>query len=75
MISFKLMKLVSEWVASNRILAFAQRFLGSPRGRHRKSLMAKSCFDVQKTILERDYRIFAAVSAEMDFINVNIREI
>ena len=27
-----------KWVASNRILAFAHRFLGSPRGKHSNSL-------------------------------------
>ena len=28
----------NEWVASNRFLAFAHRFLGSPRGKHSNSL-------------------------------------
>ena len=28
----------NEWVASNRILVFAQRFLGSPRDEHRNAL-------------------------------------
>ena len=29
---------INEWVASNRILVFAHRFLGSPRGKHCNSL-------------------------------------
>ena len=48
-----------EWrVASNRILVFAQRFLGSSRGKHCNSLerfMWKVVLTSKKTILERNY--------------------
>ena len=33
-----LCEILNEWVASNRILVFAHRFLGSPRGKHCNSL-------------------------------------
>ena len=48
-----------EWrVSSNRILVFAQRFLGSSRGKHCNSLerfMWKVVLTSKKTILERNY--------------------
>ena len=52
----------NEWVASNRILVFWQRFLGSPQNKH------CDCFEVQKTIMERDHRFFAAVLSELDWV-------
>ena len=52
----------NEWVASNRILVFSQRFLGSPQNKH------CDCFEVQKTIMERDHRFFAAVLSELDWV-------
>ena len=33
--------------------------------------MAKSCFDIQKTILGRDQRFFAVVLSKMDLGNVD----
>ena len=60
----------NEWVASNRILLFALRFLGSPRGKHCNSLEGIAWRKVvpmsKKKILERDYRFFAAPLSEMD---------
>ena len=48
-----------EWrVAFNRILVFAQRFLGSSQGKHCNSLercLWKVVLTSKKTILERDY--------------------
>ena len=43
----------NEWVVSNQILVFAQRFLGLPWDKHCKLLegnnyMVKGCFEVQK---------------------------
>ena len=42
----------NEWVASNRILGFAHRFLGSPRGKYcnplERNVWRKVCLDVQK---------------------------
>ena len=58
-----LCEILNEWVASNRILVFAQRFLGSPRGKHCNSLEGivwrKVFLTSDKKILERDYRFFA----------------
>ena len=40
----------TEWVVSNRIIAFAHRFLGSPWGKHYiKKRMMRGCLDVQKS--------------------------
>ena len=65
-----LCEILNEWVASNRILVFAHRFLGSPRGKHCNSLEGNVWRKVfptsKKKILERDYRFFAAPSSEMD---------
>ena len=52
-------------------------FLGSPLGilqLARKKCKAKDCFDVLKTILQRDYPFFAAVLSEMDLGNIYGRE-
>ena len=50
---------------SARILVFAQRFLGSPRGKHCKFLEGNMRRNVVSTaknaILERDQRFFAKV--------------
>ena len=49
----------NEWVASNRILMFSQRFLGSPWGKHSNSLerneWRKAVSRSKKTIMERDH--------------------
>ena len=56
---------------------FAQRFLGSPRGKHCNSLEEKVLQKVvptsKFTILERDYRFFGAVLSEMDLGNADTR--
>ena len=56
---------VIGWVASNRNLAFSQRFLGSPRSEHCKlleeNMWRKVFLDVLKTILERDQCFFVTV--------------
>ena len=53
-------------------------FSGFPTGHTlqlaRKKCKAKDCFDVLKTILERDYPFFAAVLSEMDLGNIYGRE-
>ena len=63
-----------EWrVAINRILVFAQRFLGSSRGKHCNSLercLWKVVLTSKKTILERDY-CFLSV---MDLGHVDTRK-
>ena len=38
------------------------------------STLGFSTLDVQKTILERDYRFFAAVLSEIDLGNIDIEE-
>ena len=57
--------LTNDRVANNRILVFAQRFLGSPRGEHCKRLEGniwrKVVSTSKKTILEIDQRFRAAV--------------
>ena len=63
-----------EWrVACNRILVFAQRFLGSSRGKHCNSLercLWKVVLTSKKTILERDF-CFLSV---MDLGDVDTRK-
>lgn len=55
----------NEWVVSNRILAFAHRFLGSPRCKQCSSLERnvgqKVVWTFKKRILARHYGFFAAV--------------
>ena len=71
-------EVIREWVANNRILVFAHRFLGSPRGKHFNSLEGNVYRKVvptsKKTILERDYRFFAALLSEIDLGNAYTRE-
>ena len=50
---------------------FAHRSLG--HGANIATCMAEGCSDVQKTILERDYRLFAALLSEMDLGNADTR--
>ena len=68
----------NERVASNRILVFSHRFLGSPRGKHRNSLEGNVWRSVvptsKKMILARDFRFFAALLSEMDLTNAETRE-
>ena len=68
-----------ESAASNPIVVFAQRSLGSPQGKHCNSLERNVWRKVvptsKKTILERDYRFFDAVLSEMDLGNVDTREV
>ena len=52
----------NEWVVSNRIVVFSQRFLGSPRGKH------YDCSRSKKTILERDHGLFVAVLSELEWV-------
>ena len=51
-----------EWVASNRILVFSQRFLGTPRGKHYNSLeinvWRKAVSRSKETFTKRDHRFF-----------------
>ena len=64
-----LCEILNEWVASNRILVFALRFLiatGQTLQLIGRNCMAKGSSNVQKKILERDYRFFAAPLSEMD---------
>ena len=69
----KLIQVNNEWVASNRILVFVQRFSGSPRGKHCASCWKEISDDEmlfvltsKKTIVERDQRFFAVVLSWMD---------
>ena len=61
-----------ESVTSNRILVFAQKFLGlqilQSDGR---KFVAKGCFDVQKPILKIDHRFFTSLKLEVDLNNVD----
>ena len=54
----------NKWVATNRILTFVYRFLGSPQGKHCNSLERNVRRRVvrtsKETILEGDNRFFAA---------------
>ena len=63
-----------EWrVSSNRILVFAQRFLGSSRGKQCNSLercLWKVVLTSKKTILERDYCFLS----EVDLGDVDTRK-
>ena len=63
---------------NNRILEFAHRFLGLPRGKQRNSLKGNVWQRVvatsKKTILERDYRFYAAVLSEIDLGHADTRE-
>ena len=56
----------------------AHRFLGLPRGQHRNSLEGnvgrRVVVTSKKTILQRDYRFYAAVLSEMDFVDADTRE-
>ena len=55
---------------------FAQRFLGSPRGRHYNLLernVRRKVVSTQKTILVRDHRFFAAVLSGMGVGNSDTR--
>ena len=67
--NFSVRSIINGWVASNRILVFAQRFLRSPRGKHYNSsegnIWRKVVSTTKKTILERDQRFFAAVLSQM----------
>ena len=56
---------------------FAQRFLGSPRGKNslEGNVYRKVVPTSKKTILERDYRFFAALLLEMDLGNAYTREV
>ena len=62
----------SEWVASNRILVFSQRFLGAPRGKHYNSLeidvLRKAVSRSKETITKRDHRLFAAALSELEWV-------
>ena len=64
----------NEWVSSNRILAFAHRFLGSPRDNivtRNKGTYGERLFGrPKKAILARDYDFFAVVLSYMDKDNV-----
>ena len=55
---------MNEWIVSDRILVFAQRFLGSPKGKHCNSLeinvWRKVVSTSKKGILERDQCFFTA---------------
>ena len=66
-----------ELAASNQIVVFAQRSLGSPQGKHCISLERNVWRKVvpmsKKTILARDYRFFDAVLSEMDLGNVDTK--
>ena len=62
---------INDKVASNRILMFAHRSLR--RGANIATCTAKGC-SVQKTILERDYCLFAALLSELDLGNADTRE-
>ena len=66
-----------EDIASNRILVFAQRLLGSPRGKHCKlvegNIWRKVVSTSKKPILERDQRFFFAVLSSMDKDNGDTR--
>ena len=61
-----------EWVASNRILVFSQRFLGAPRGKHYNSLeidvLRKAVSRSKETITKRDHRFFAAALSELEWV-------
>ena len=50
---------------------FAHRSLG--HGANIATCMAKGCSDVQRTILGRGYRLFAALLSEMDLGNADTR--
>lgn len=56
----------------------AHRFLGLPRGQHRNSLEGnvgrRVVVTSKKTILQRDYRFYAAVLSEMDLVDADTRE-
>ena len=61
-----------EWVASNRILVFSQRFLGAPRGKHYISLeinvWRKAVSRSKEAITKRDHRFFAAALSELEWV-------
>ena len=65
----------NEIVASNRILVFTQRFLGSPRGKHcnslERNLWRKVVSTSKKTVLVLDHRFIAAVLSEMGVGNIH----
>ena len=65
----------NEIVASNRILVFTQRFLGSPRGKHcnslERNLWRKVVSTSKKTVLVLDHRFIAAVLSEMSVGNIH----
>ena len=62
----------------NELPMVGSRFLESPRGKHFNSLEGKVWRKVvltsKKTILEGDYRFFAALLLEMDLGNADTRE-
>ena len=67
---------LNEWFASNRgDLCYAQRTLGSPGGKHCKSLggnvRQKVVSTSKKTTLGREQRFFAVVLSIMDLGNVD----
>ena len=68
---------LNEWFASNRILVFAQMFVGSPRGKHcnspERTTWRKVVSTSETTILVRDHRFFASVLSEMGVGNINTR--
>ena len=61
--------IINEWVASYRILVFAQRFLRSPWDKHCNSregnIWRKVVSTTKKIILERDKRFFPEVLSQM----------
>ena len=67
-----------EWVASNRILVFSQRFLGAPRGKHYNSLeinvWRKAVSRSKETITKRDHRFFCRCFIRIGVGNVDSRE-
>ena len=68
----------NKWVASNRILVFAHRSLGSPQGKHCNSLEENVWRKVvptsKKHFRERYHRFFAALLLEMDLGNAETRK-
>ena len=76
----KTLKSYDVGAASNQIVVFAQRSLGSPRGKHCNLLEINVWRKVvptskKRVFEERDYRFFDAVLSEMDLGNVDTREV
>ena len=67
--------LPDDWVANDRILVFAQRFLGSPRGQHCNSPGRKIWRKVVSTSKKKDFRerkslfrrCFSSLSSRLPF--------